>query len=233
MNLAAYIRVSTEGQVDAFGKEVQLEAIQRWAKLNGHLISHVYEEDAVSGKTDGGDRPVLGQLLEQHERKRFEGMVVFDATRLARRLIVQETLLALVWAKGLKVFSSTVGELEQNEDDPTKILIRQILGVIAEFDHRTTVKKLQAGRLAKSAQGGYIGGITPYGLKKDGSGKNAQLVPDLVESNVVQEIVRRSSDGESLHGIAGALNRREVRTKMGKDWTAKQVSRVIARNENT
>lgn len=233
MNLAAYIRVSTEGQVDAFGKDVQLDAIRRWSNLNGHVITHVYEEDAVSGKVDGGDRPALSQLIEQTEQKRFEGMVVFDATRLARRLIVQETLLALVWASGLKVFSSTAGELEQNEDDPTKILIRQILGVIAEFDHRTTVRRLSAGRVAKSAKGGFIGGTTPYGFVKIDSGKASHLVSDPIESEIVADILRKKSYGQSLRQIATELNGRGVPTKTGKQWSATQVSRIIARNENT
>jgi len=136
MNLAGYIRVSSEGQIDAFGKDVQREAIVRWAGLNGHTITVWYEEDAVSGTVDGGDRPMLSLLIsEAHKFGKFEGMVAFDSTRLARRSVVQETLLALVWSAGLHVFTTTAGELAE-DDDPTRILIRQILGVIAEFDHR-------------------------------------------------------------------------------------------------
>lgn len=231
MNLAGYIRVSTEGQVDAFGKDVQQASIQSWAELNGHTIGFWYEEDAVSGKTDGGDRPVLAHILTRASM--FDGIVAFDATRLARRLIVQETLLALVWATGLRVFTATAGELEQNEDDPTKILIRQILGVIAEFDHRTTVKKLTSGRLAKSALGGYIGGVTPYGVAVVGTGKLAQLVDDEVELSVIRDIKARHALGMSLRNIATWLNVRGVSTKTNKLWSATQVQRIIKRYENT
>ena len=233
MNLAGYIRVSTEGQVDAYGKDVQREAILRWAKLNGHLITHFYEEDGVSGKTDGGSRPALSMALEQAERKRFEGIVVFEPSRIARRIVVQETLLSLIWSQGLKVFSTTTGELSEDEDDPTKIMIRQILGVIAEFDHRTTVKKLQAGRVVKSAQGGYIGGTPAFGVKAVGTGKNARLVPDEVESQVVADIVQEYQNGRSYNGIAQMLNLGGYKTKMGKQWTAVQVRRIIQRHENT
>jgi DNA invertase Pin-like site-specific DNA recombinase len=233
MNLAGYIRVSTEGQVDAYGKDVQREAILRWAALNGHLITHFYEEDGVSGKTDSGSRPALSQALEQAERKRFEGIVVFEPSRIARRIVVQETLLSLIWSQGLKVFSTTTGELSEDEDDPTKIMIRQILGVIAEFDHRTTVKKLQAGRIVKSAQGGYIGGTPAFGMTVEGTGRNAKLVTSQVESWVVQDILEMHAEGQSLNGIAKVLNGAGKTTKRGKQWTAVQVSRVIKRNENT
>ena len=233
MNLAAYIRVSTEGQVDAYGKDVQRDAILRWAKLNGHLITHMYEEDGVSGTKDSGARPALQLLLSQHSHKRFEGVVVFEPSRIARRIVVQETLLNLIWAEGLKVFSTTTGEMSQDEDDPTKIMIRQILGVIAEFDHRTTVKKLQAGRIVKSAQGGYIGGVAPYGYRVQGTGKDARLVADDVESQVVADIVTEYRNGRSYNGIAELLNLGGYKTKMGKDWTAVQVRRIIQREENT
>lgn len=230
MNLAGYIRVSTEGQVDAYGKDVQRDAILRWAKLNGHLISHFYEEDGVSGKTDSGSRPALQQCIEQAERKRFEGIVVFEPSRIARRIVVQETLLSLIWSAGLKVFSTTTGEMDADEDDPTKIMIRQILGVIAEFDHRTTVKKLQAGRVVKSAQGGYIGGTPAFGLKAVGSGKTARLVEDEVESKVIEDILTEYQGGRSYNGIATLLNQGGHTTKRGKQWTAVQVRRIVQRS---
>jgi len=231
MKLAGYIRVSTEGQIDAFGKEVQREAIVRWADLNDHSIIAWYEEDGVSGTTDGGDRPMLSMLLLHSETMDFEGMVAFDASRLARRSVVQETLLGLVWSAGLKVFTTTAGEISET-DDPTRILIRQILGVIAEFDHRNTVKRLQAGRRHAMAAGRYGGGITPFGVKAVGTGKSAQLVDDEVESQVINEILALRAEGTSLRAIATVLNGTRHRTKMGKLWSAEQVRRVLARCEN-
>lgn len=231
MNLVGYIRVSTEGQVDAFGKDVQAEAISRWAALNDHTIVEMFEEDAVSGKTDGGDRPILASLMARADE--FEGILFFDATRIARRLYVQETLLGLVWATGLRVFTTTAGELEEHDDDPTRIMIRQILGVVAEFEHRSIVKKLHGARRIKSSRGGYIGGVAPYGKKVVGVGKVSQFVKNDVESEVIQAIGFAHSTGESLRSIARSLNARGVMTKTGKQWTPVQVSRIIKRNENT
>lgn len=231
MKLAAYIRVSTEGQVDAFGKDVQKSAILRWAELNGHTITAMFEEDGVSGKTDSGDRPALRQLIEKAERlpNHIEGIVAFDATRIARRLVVQETLLNLIRSAGLKVFTTTAGEMTGDDDDPTRIMIRQILGVIAEFDHRNTVKRLHSGRVEKASRGGYIGGTPVYGYRVTGAGKNAVLVSDADEMRVIEEIRRRHHNGESLRSIAVSLNNRQIPTKMGSKWTPVQVSRIIKR----
>lgn len=227
MQLAGYLRVSTEGQVDAYGKDVQREGILRWAEINGHEVVQWFEEDGVSGTKDSGDRPALLDAM----RSGLPGIVMFDATRIARRSIVQETLLNVLWDAGLRVFSSTAGELAADEDDPTKILVRQILAIIAEFDHRTTVKKLQSARVIKSAQGGYIGGVPAFGSTIEGVGKNAKFVPHPVESKVVERIRELWTEGESLRGIAFRLNQECLTTKMGKEWSATQVSRVIRRLE--
>lgn len=231
MKLAGYIRVSTEGQVDAFGKDVQREAILKWADLNGHLITAFFEEDGVSGTTDSGERPALRQLIEKAERLpgHIEGVVAFDATRFARRVVVQETLLQVIWAAGLRAFTTTAGEMSPDEDDPTKILIRQVLAVLAEFDHRTIVKRLHNGRRLKADQGGYIGGVTAYGKTVVGTGKNAEIVNDPVESQVIGEILTAHANDYTFQQIADWLNSRDVKTKRGKQWNATQVWRIVQR----
>lgn len=231
MKLAGYIRVSTEAQAqaDAYGKDVQRAAIERWAGLNEHEIVAWFEEDGVSGKIDSGDRPALRALIETEG---IDGMVAFDATRIARRLLVQETLVNLVRTAGLAVFSTTSGEMTGDDDDPTRIMIRQILGVIAEFDHRNTVNRLHSGRKVKSAQGGYIGGVPPYGMRVVGTGKVAQLVEDEVESEVIKQILNWHEHGISLRSIARTLNDAGTGTKQGKEWTAVQVGRIIRRNRD-
>lgn len=230
MKLAGYLRVSTEGQVDAFGKDIQRDGIQKTADLLGHTISEWFEEDAVSGKVEGAARPVMAEVVARASE--FDGIIAFDPSRYARRYVVQETLYGVLWAAGLTVFTSTAGEVEQDED-PTRILIRQVLGVVAEFDHRQTVKKLHDGRTAKMRQGGYGGGGTKFGEKVDGSGKRAVFVRDQDEVRVMWKIRRWRRDGYSLADIAARLNEENVPTKTGKGvWHAQQVSRIVKSPEN-
>jgi len=230
MNLAGYLRVSTAGQVDAFGKEVQREGIERYASLSGDVITEWFEEDAVSGKVEGAERPVMAEIIARADE--FDGVITFDATRIARRLVVQETLIGLLWAAGLTVVTSTNGVLEEDDEDPTRVLIRQILGVVAEFEHRTIVRRLQTARRHKIRSGGYGGGIPQYGRCVTGSGKSAEFAVDPVESIVVAKIKRWYEQGDSLRQIANELNAQGATTKLGKQWTAVQVSRILKRYEN-
>lgn len=230
MNLAGYLRVSTVGQIDAFGKDVQREGIERYVALSGDVITEWFEEDAVSGKVEGAERPVMAQIIARADE--FDGVIAFDATRIARRLVVQETLIGLLWAAGLTVVTSTNGVIEEDDEDPTRVLIRQILGVVAEFEHRTIVGRLQSGRRHKIRSGGYGGGTPKYGVRVEGSGKSAEFTEDPVESIVVAKIQRWYAQGDSLRQIANELNAQGLPTKLGKQWTAVQVSRIIQRYEN-
>lgn len=227
MNLAGYIRVSTEGQVDAYGKDVQRKYISDWAEMNAHTVVAWFEEDGVSGKTESAERPALRELLMAEG---FDGMVTFDASRIARRSLVQETLLSLIWNAGLRVFTTTAGELSADESDPTKILIRQVIAAVAEFEHRSLVVKLHAARRAKSAAGGFAGGTPKYGTTVIGTGSAAQFVEDAVESSVIKRINElRFAYGMSYRAIADTLNANNIVTKRGKKWLPTQVQRIIQR----
>lgn len=229
MNLAGYIRVSTEQQVDAYGKDLQRKYITDWAEMNGHTITAWFEEDGVSGKTDSAERPALRELLSGTD---YEGMVTFDATRIARRSLVQETLLGIIWSTGLRVFTTTAGELCADEDDPTKILIRQVIAAVAEFEHRSIVIKLHAARRLKSADGGYIGGTPRFGTAVVGTGKASEFVVDEEESRAINQIMECRYGGMSLRDIAGRMNQFGIRSKTGKQWYASGIQRVIQRFES-
>lgn len=227
MRLAGYVRVSSGIQADYFGKSVQMDAQRAWAAHNGHEIVKWYEEDGVSGKTDGGERPALLSAIEEADALDVEGVLFFDQSRIARRTVVQETVLAMIWKAGLRTFTTTADELA-DDDDPTRILIRQILAVVAEFDHRTTVKRLRAAKMAKREQGGYIGGAVKFGTTLVGSGRTAEIIPNEGEQRTMLSVRRWRRDGYSLQDIADRLNEERVPTKTGKGkWHASQVSRML------
>lgn len=226
MNLAGYIRVSTEQQVDAYGKEVQQQSIQKWANKFGHTIVEWFEEDAVSGTKDSGDRPVLASIVIGRADE-FDGIVMFDPTRIARRSVIQETLLNYIWEMGLRVYTTTTGELEADEEDPTKILMRQMLAVISEFEHRTIVRKLHAARRIKASQGGYIGGTARYGLRVEGTGKASAFVLDEMEQATINTVRQMAGVGLSMRQIAARLNAMGTPSKTGKTWHHQTVARLL------
>lgn len=203
MKLAAYLRVSGTSQaVDGFGLDVQRESVADWAKRNEHEIVLVVEDAGVSGTVEGLARPGFRSVVESIQGGAAEGIIVYDLTRLARTLLVQETALGLLWDAGATVFTVATGEVhEDGGDDGTRKLIRQILGVISEYQKDNLVAKMAAGRSRSKAAGNHTDGPAPYGFAIE----DRKLVPDDSEQEVLDLIDDARRLGRSYGQIADIL----------------------------
>ena len=113
-----------------------------------------FRDAGVSGAKDLDNRPGLAALLDRVESNGVKIVLVENATRLARDLMVEEVILQQLTSACCKVIATDSGtDLTADSDDPTRRLIRQVLGAVAEFDRRVTVMKLRAARERRRAQG--------------------------------------------------------------------------------
>lgn len=245
MKVAAYLRVSTDRQAErGLSLEEQEDVIRRWARAGRHRIVSWHRDEGVSGANGLGTREGLADALEAIRDRQAACLVVYRLDRLARDLIVQETVLAEVWRLGGQVFStfpSEAGYLSDDPDDPSRKLIRQMLGAVAEYEKAMVALRLRMGRRRKAAKGGYAHGAPPYGWRAD----DRELVP--VESE--QEVIARirewravlDDDGNptSLADIARRLNDagippRNTQPRAGRKepprWHPTQVARILARS---
>ena len=152
MTTAAYVRVSTNGQADAFGPEIQLDAIKRWIYDDRATLDAVYCDEGISGTTL--DRPGLGEAMT--ELGEGDRLVFARLDRLARDLITQELLLREFRRKGVTLVTCAAAEqeyLREDPSDPSRRLIRQVLGAVAEYEREMVKLRLSLGRKAKRAKG--------------------------------------------------------------------------------
>lgn len=199
MKVTAYIRVSTNGQAEhGFGLDVQLAQVTEWANAHGHEIVQVCP-DEISGTTDHQDREGLTSALAALP-DHADAIVVARLDRLARSVTVQETILALAWRDGGRVFALDQGGevLRDDPDDPFRTAVREMAGVFAGLDRRLIVKRLRDGRKAKAAAGGHAVGRYPFGHDKNGPVEREQTV-----LATVKEL--RASD-VPWHDVAATLN---------------------------
>lgn len=230
MRLVAYLRVSSHGQLDGYGFDVQRRDITRWAKANGHRVVAWYE-DAVTGKADTVERPGMLEALQQLRKPpAADGLVVGKLDRLARQLTVQEAILALVWREGGRVFAAESGEILQDDpDDPMRTAIRQMSGVFAELDRRTIVKRLRDGRRVKADSGKHAVGQYAYGLTGVGKGRDRDAGPNEIEQDAVKRIVELRLEGASYRAIAATLDEEGLRPRRAERWSAMTVRNIVAR----
>lgn len=224
LRLIAYGRVSTNGQVDGYGPDVQTKAMRKWARTHKHTIVDVLFDGAVSGTVDGDERPELSRALELVANGEVDGILAPNMDRLARELTVQEGALTVVWAHGGRFFTVDQGEvLPDDESDPMRTFVRQVMGAAAQLERGLIVKRLKSGRAAKKASGKYAGGAPAYGLKAT----DGDLADNDDETAALEQIAGMREDGMSYREIAAQLNEDGVPTKRGGRWYANTVSRIL------
>jgi DNA invertase Pin-like site-specific DNA recombinase len=194
----------------------------------------VYRDVGVSGANGLDKREGLPDAMATIQAGRADGLVVRELDRLHRDMIVQENIFADLWRirPAVEVFSTKGGEAQhcRRDDpaDPSRRLIRQVLGAVAEYVRAQTVAKLQAGKRRKAQAGGYVGGQPAYGTRAT----DKSLVPDQAEQAAIARILELHAAGASLRTIAATLSGEGHRPKRGDRWHAQTVARVIERGHH-
>jgi len=224
MNVAAYIRVSTDAQAgpDAFGLDAQRSSITSYAERMGYGVVAWYEDAGISGSTM--NRPALQSLLSDAKDHKFDGVVFAKLDRLSRSLL--NTLQILNALVAVKVWIMSVAE-NFDTSTPSGMMYFQLLGMFAENERRVITDRLSGGRKAKALQGGYCGGRAALGYTAVRGGK--VLTVDDTKANVVREVFALRAQGRSLRSVASELNSLGVATHEGKSWHSVQVKRVLDR----
>lgn len=221
----AYLRCSGLGQADGDTWDRQQAAIGKYAATHGLSVADAdwFRDVGVSGTKDLDSRPGLAALLDRIESNGVRVVLVENATRLARDLMVSEVILAQLRDAGCRVIACDSGHdlIDDADDDPTRRLIRQVLGAVAEFDRRVTVLKLRAARERIRRRSGRCEGRKPYGSRP---GEAA-----VVER--IRELHRKPHNAprRSLQEIADALNAEGRPTRTGKPWSKSALHAIIRR----
>ncbi len=212
----AYLRVSGKGQVEGDGFTRQLKAIREYAAAHEIKIANIYREEGVSGAKDSADRPAWSELMTALHSNGVRTVVVERLDRLARDLMVQETIVADLRKNGFELVS--VAEPDLMANDPTRILVRQMMGAVAQYEKSQIVLKLRGARLRKKAKTGRCEGRKPYGFFEG-------------EDEVLNRIKALRAEGLGFDRIAARLNQDGVPTRTGKPWHGVVVNRILTGRE--
>jgi len=142
---------------------------------------------------------------------------------------VQETILAEVRRIGGEVFSTSPAEasyLTDDPDDPSRKMIRQVLGAVSEYERSMVVLRLRNGRRRKAQTGGYASGAPAFGYEA----KDGDLVELEEEQVTVKRIAELRASGASFRAICSTLESEGYRSKRGGTrWQPMAVKRVLDR----
>jgi DNA invertase Pin-like site-specific DNA recombinase len=211
----AYMRCSGRAQIEGDSFPRQHTAIEAYAAVNGIKIVRWFEEQGVSGKTEWDNRPAWVEMVGALDGVRM--IIVERLDRLARDLGVQEWIVRELHKRGVTLVSTAEPDL--GSEDPTRILFRQIMGAIAQFDKTMIVCKLRAARDRIRKRTGKCEGRKVFGSHPD--------FPR--EPEVLALIMQWHRDGGTFNEIAGRLNEARVSTRDSGRWFGATVSRIVRR----
>ena len=215
----AYLRTSSRANVgaDKDSDKRQREAIEAYAKAAGFEIVGEFYDAAVSGADPVGDRPGFAEMLEALLANGARTIIVESPDRFARDLMVQLAGHDMLKAKGVTLVAASA-PLHFVEDTPTAVLVRQVLGAVAEFEKTTLVAKLAAARRRKRIA---------TGEKVEGRKSHAEARPDVVR--LAKALARKKPKGGrlSLRAISAELAARGVLNERGRPFNPKSVAAML------
>ncbi|MBQ8576341.1 MAG: recombinase family protein [Clostridia bacterium] len=225
-NVAAYIRVSTDGQLgeDKFGLDAQKEKILEYCSRNDMNIVEWFSDEGESGAKErpGFDEIVYG---ESFGNPPYEALVVAKSDRVARDINVYYYYKMMLRKKDVELIS--VAE-DFGQFGVFSNMLEAFTMCVAEMERENITKRTSGGRKMKAAKGGYAGGRAPMGYKI----QNGKLVINEDEAPVVRFIFERKKAGQTMLGTVSALNEAGYRTRGGKEFVISTVQ-SIWNNERT
>jgi DNA invertase Pin-like site-specific DNA recombinase len=158
----AYLRTSSATNVgaDKDSDKRQRAAIEAFAKRAGFTIVEEYYDAAVSGADPVDQRPGFCEMLQRLATNGAKTIIVESPDRFARDLAVQLAGHDMLRGLGIAIIPASAPDFF-TEDTPTAVLVRQVLGAIAQFEKASIVAKLAAARKRKREREGRCEGRKP------------------------------------------------------------------------
>ena len=221
MNAAAYIRVSTDDQIE-FSPASQLSHIRTYAEHHNLLLPdcHIYVDEGISGRTAAKRPAFLKMIAAARETPRpFDVILVWKYSRFARSRqdsIFYKSLLRREC--GIDVISVT----EPLSDDPTSILMEALLEAMDEYYSVNLGQEVRRGMQEKFKRGGVVS-IPPFGYQV----VDGQFIPDQIQAPCVSMIYQQFLAGSTCPEIARFLNDSGIRTSRGNPFDGRAVRYIL------
>jgi site-specific DNA recombinase len=224
MAVAAYLRVSTDEQRERQSINTQRDFAERYCALHNLAAYRVYADDGVSGTVPLEKRPEGSQILHDARLGKFDQLLIYKLDRLGRETRLILNAVAELEKLGVRVRSMTE---EFDTGSSTGRLMLTLLSGFAAHERDAFRERSAAGILRRVAEAGaWLGGIVPYGYRKVGEKRTAQLliseqpIPGLAmsEADVIRDVFRMSAvERKSCRVIAARLNELRIPCAYSRD----------------
>lgn len=244
---AEYVRMSTDHQ--KYSTENQADAIRSYAEARGIEIVRTYADAGKSGlKMEGRD--ALKQLIDDVQAgiADYAMVLVYDVSRWGRFQDADESAYYEYICKRAGIVVEYCAEQFENDGSPVATIVKGVKRAMAGEYSRELSAKVFAGQGRLIEKGFRQGGPAGFGLRrtlidehgdrkaelKRGEHKSIQtdrviLTPGPPEEVEIVKGVYEAfvHEGQSEQDIADDLNRRLLKTDLGRPWTRGTVHQLL------
>jgi site-specific DNA recombinase len=220
MRVVCYSRVSSAIQEEKGTIRTQDEVADRYCAANAITPINRYVDNGVSGSIPIRERPGGAKLWADADARRFDLILVFSLSRLARSTLEILNALEFFKARGIAIKSLT-------QDIDTSTPTGQFfITNLASMDQlmRDNIKENTRHGLERIVRAGqWAGGTPPFGYRV----VDKRVAIDPIQSKIVQDIFRWYLGGARVRGIAVRLNAADVTHSISKHWWDTTVSKLL------
>ncbi|KGX84452.1 recombinase family protein [Pontibacillus litoralis] len=219
MKVAAYLRVSTDEQVESgHSLEEQKERLEAYAKVMGWDKPILYIDDGYSAGSL--KRPQMQKLLKDIEKGKIEILMTTKLDRLSRNLFDLLQVIKFMETHDCNYVSAT-----ESFDTSTAAgrMVLHLLGVFAEFERGRTSERVKdnMASLARNTNMALAGPCFGFDIV------DKKYVINKKEAKYGVKMVEMTENGHGTRSIAQWLNSMNVKTKRGKQWDSTAVRRLL------
>lgn len=222
-SVALYLRVSTEEQRERQSIDTQREFGEKYTDLHQLRVHRVYPDDGISGTVPLEKRPEGQRILQAARCGEFSQLLVYKLDRLGRDTRLILNAVAELEKLGVRVRSMTE---EFDTATATGRLMLTMLSGFAAHERDQIRERSMAGTDRLARAGAWLGGIVPYGYRKEGEDKEARIVISedeipgvgISEAEVIRQVYRMAANERATCvRIADFLNMLQVPCAYARD----------------
>lgn len=135
----------------------QERALRDAAERHGAIVVAALRDADLKGYQDETQRPALAEALRRADASEYDVLAVWELSRLARKLSLQERVLDRLAAAGVRLHS-------HREPWASATMVRQILGAVAEEQTRSISAHVRRAGRERMRSGRWQGRV-PYGYR--------------------------------------------------------------------
>jgi DNA invertase Pin-like site-specific DNA recombinase len=150
MKVAIYARVSTNEQTT----QNQIRELKAWAKLAGHKVVAIYDDNGVSGAKGREYRKEFDRLLRGAVRREFDLVAAWSVDRLGRSLRDLIGFLQELHGAGVDLY---LHQQALDTTTPGGKAMFQMMGVFAEFERSMISERVKSGLARAKSNGKTLG----------------------------------------------------------------------------